>query len=159
MYVCFTYVIFYAEIEEITILSNRVRQINVQAWFMVDDDTWPPEQLKTYTPLLLIYYQGNHNPKQVANMAKLMQRGNASSIASDQIGMTQHSNQGDHKVLHRILDGYTVTEKIEEILIPLENSQESCLILIEGGPDVGKTVLLKEIAYQWGKKHILQMFK
>ena len=68
--------------------------------------------------------------------------------------MTQHSNQGDYKVLHRILDGHTVTEKIEEILIPLENSQESCLILIEGGSDVGKTALLKEIAYQWGKKHI-----
>ena len=148
MYVCSTYVIFYTEIEEITILSNRVRQINVQALFMVDDDTWPPEQLKTYTPLLLIYYQGNHNPKQVATMAKLMQRGNASSIASDQIGMTQHSNQGDYKVLHRILDGHTVTEMIEEILIPLENSQESCLILIEGGPDVGKTALLKEIAYR-----------
>ena len=72
MYVCSTYVIFYTEIEEITILSNRVRQINVQAWFMVDDDTWPPEQLKTFTPLLQIYYQGNHNPKQVATMAKLM---------------------------------------------------------------------------------------
>ena len=97
----------YTEIEEVTLLSNRVRQINVQAQFMVDDDTWSPEQLKTYTPLLLIYYQGNHNPKQVTTMAKLMQRGDASSIASDQIGITQHSNQGDHKVLHKILDGYS----------------------------------------------------
>ena len=122
---------------------------------MVDDDTWPPEQLKTYTPLLLIYYQGNHNPKQVATMTELMQRGDASSIASNQMGIAQNSTQGDHKVSHRNLDGHTVTEKIEEILIPLENSQESFLILFEGGPGVGKTALLKEIAYQWGKKHIL----
>ena len=108
-------IIFYTEIEEVTILSNRVRQINVQARFMFDDDTWLPEQLKTYTPLLLIYFQGNHNPKQGATMAELMERDDDSSIASDQMGITQHSTQGNHEVLHRILDGYTVTENFNSI--------------------------------------------
>ena len=126
---------------------------------MVDDDTWPPEQLKNFTPLLLMYYQGNHNPKQVAAMTKLMQRGDNSIIASGQMDVTQYSAQGSHETLHRILDGHTVTEKIEEVLTPLENSHESCFILIEGAPGIGRTVLLKEIAYLWGIGHILQLFK
>ena len=70
----------------ITILSKRVSQISVQGWFMVDDDTWPPEQLKSFTPLLLIHYEGHHCSEQVAAIAKLMHTGVISSIATtDQI--------------------------------------------------------------------------
>ena len=35
----------------------------------------------------------------------------------------------------------------------------SCFILIEGAPGIGKSVLLKEIAYRWGKKQLLQKFE
>ena len=44
-------------------------------------------------------------------------------------------------------------------LIPLEKNDEPQFILVEGPPGVGKSFLLKEIAYQWGDKQILQVFK
>jgi len=43
-------------------------------------------------------------------------------------------------------------------LAPLENDDPS-FILIEGPPGIGKSVMLKEIAYQWDKNHLLTTFK
>ena len=54
---------------------------------------------------------------------------------------------------------YKATKKIEEILAPLESSKESAFILIEGAPGIGKSVLLKEIAYRWGAKQLLKKFE
>ena len=38
-----------------------VGQLNVQARFRVDYDTWPPDQPNNFTPLVLIHYEGHHN--------------------------------------------------------------------------------------------------
>ena len=38
-------------IDAVTILSNTMREINIQAWPIVDEETWPPEQPKNFTPL------------------------------------------------------------------------------------------------------------
>ena len=134
--------------------------MNVQARFMVDDHTWPPEQLKCFTPLLLVHYQGNRNPKQVKAMAKLMQTGEITSVAgANESCIACNPEQHSREDLKEALDAATVTKKLEEILIPLQKCNESCFILTEGAPGIGKSVLLKEIAYQWDKKHILQTFK
>ena len=128
---------------------------------MVDDDSWPPEQLKSFTPLLLVHYQGHRSSKQVTATAKLMHRGEITSLVSDQsrIASTHHTNLDSLEVAQEILNTSVVTKKLEEILVPLEKHDEPCFILIEGAPGIGKSVLLKEIAYQWGKKHLLPMFK
>ena len=57
----------------------------------------------------------------------------------------------------RHLNTSTVTKQVAEILSPLEEGGR--FVLIEGGPGIGKSVLLKHIACQWGKKFILKMFK
>ena len=128
---------------------------------MVDDDSWPPEQLKNFTPLLLVHYKGHRSSKQVTATAKLMYRGEITSLVSNQsrIASTCHSSSDSLEMVQEILDTSVVTKKLEEILVPLESHDEPCLILIEGAPGIGKSVLLKEIAYQWGKKHLLPMFK
>ena len=128
---------------------------------MVDDDSWPPEQLKSFTPLLLVHYQGHCSSKQVTATAKLMHRGEITSLVSDQsrIASTHHTNLDSLEIAQEILDTSVVTKKLEEILVPLEKHDEPSFILIEGAPGIGKSVLLKEIAYQWGKKHLLPMFK
>ena len=104
---------------------------------MVDDDTWPPNQLKSFTPLLLSHHQGDCTPKQVAEMAEMMHIGD----------------------IHKMLDTSKVTKEINEILSPLEKSEEAFFALIEGAPGIGKTVLLKEIAYRWGNKELLEKFE
>ena len=201
-------------------LSNRVSQINVQTRFITNGNTWPPEQPKMFTPLLLIHHQDYCTPEQMSLMAELMYTGdigkaasvidNRSIVKPEQLGDTtepgakeesgdhgltyssmystldlhisesfssQHLRQitpfispswspsvkplnlDNHKKAQRALDNSAVTKEIKIILAPLKNSEGSCFVLIEGAPGIGKSVLLKEIAYRWGKKQLLQNFK
>ena len=145
--------------EAVVALSNRVRQVNVQTRFMVDDNTWPPDQPKIFTPLLLIHYQGHHTPEQVTTMAKLMYTGDIGEVAPVITTPKCHSKPHDNENLQNIIDTSTATKEIKDILAPLENNTEPSFILIEGAPGTGKSVLLKEIAYRWGKKQLLQWFE
>ena len=146
--------------EALAILSNRVSQINVKTRLMVDDNTWPPVQPKTFTPLLLIHHQDNYSiPEQVTAMAELMSSGDIDKVAL--VSGDQHAtelNSGEMHKFQKELDTSRATKKIEEILAPLEKNKES-FILIEGAPGIGKSVLLKEIAYKWGDKQLLQNFE
>ena len=139
----------------ITVLSNRVSQINVQTRFMADKNTWPPGQLKTFTPLLFVHYQGHRTPEQVTAMAELMYTGDIGKVTS----VTGSQPVVKHAKFQKVLDTSTATKEIKEILAPLENSEDPCYILIEGAPGIGKSVLLKEIAYRWGKRELLQKFE
>ena len=67
-----------------------------------------------------------------------------------------HSILDSNETLQEALSATQVTKKLEKILAPLENKEEPSFILIEGASGIGKSVLLKEIAYQWGKKLLLQ---
>ena len=126
---------------------------------MVDDNAWPPEQPTGYTPLLLIDYQGHRTPEQVTAIAKLMCNGNIDEIASvsDDYATLKHSILDNH---NKISDTNCnkATKNIEDFLTPLDK-ESSSFILIEGAPGIGKSVLLKEIAYQWGKRQLLTKFK
>jgi len=44
---------------------------NAHAQDSVDEDTWPPDQLKNYTPLVLIQHQELRTKQQDSEMAKL----------------------------------------------------------------------------------------
>ena len=141
-------------------LSDRVSQIYVQTRFIVDRNSWPPEQPKTFTPLLYIHYQGNYIPEQAAVVNKLMCTGEIGEVisATDWSAVKLHPGLHSDEKLHEVLDTSTVSKEIENILVPLEHGKEASFILIEGAPGIGKSVLLKEIAYRWGKKQLLQKF-
>ena len=123
--------------EAVAILSNRVRQINERTRFLVDENTWPPEQPTSFTPLLLIHHQGYRTAKEVETLANVTCTGN----------------------IGKMLDTSKATKEIAEILAPLENSKEASFILIEGAPGIGKSVLLKEIAYRWATNCLLQNYE
>ena len=135
-----------------------MRQINVQARFMVDDDIWPPEQPTSFTPLLLIHHQGHRTPQQVTAMAELTSAGDIVSPMGDQ-PTVKRARLDSHERSHKMLDTSKATKKIEDILAPLERGEKSSFLLIEGAPGIGKTMLLKEIAYRWGDKQLLQNFE
>ena len=52
------------------------------------------------------------------------------------------------------------TNRISDIFQPFKKNNSSCIIpkfiLIEGAPGMGKTILCKEIAYQWAKQCLLK---
>ena len=128
---------------------------------MVDDNTWPPEQPTSFTPLLLIHRQGHRTKEEVTAMAELMYSGNISKVAlvTGEQSTVKRDTLGGHEKFHKMSDTSRATKEIEEILAPLEKGKESAFVLIEGAPGIGKTVLLKEIAYKWANNELLQKFE
>ena len=148
--------------DAVSVLSEMVSRRNVQEWFNTDEETWPPDQPKNFTPLVLIHHQDQHSMIQSIALAQLMQTGNIDKITSlaNKQSIPKHNPKLDnHEPLQEVLDSNTVTKEIVDILAPLEQSKDPQFILIEGTPGIGKSVLLKEIAYRWGNKQLLKTFK
>ena len=141
-------------------LSKRVREVSIQTQLEVDEEAWPLEQPKTYTPLVLIQH-GHHNLKQYTAMAEFVERGHIDKVvpAISAIKTGTLPKLDSHQPLQEVFDTSKVTKEIAEILAPLEISDDPQFILIEGAPGIGKSLLLKHIAYRWGIQQILQKFK
>ena len=95
-------------------------------------------------------------------MAKFLERGHIDklvTISSDNVLPTPHHKLDSHEPLQEVLNTSTVTKEVAVILAPLETSSDPQFILIEGAPGIGKSLLLKQIAYLWATKQILQKFK
>jgi len=120
----------------------------------------PPEQPKTFTPLVLIQHQGQHNFKQSTAIAEFVEQGHIDKVVSSSDTVAKHHHKLDsHQPLQEVLNTTKVTKEIADIVATLETSNYPQFILIEGAPGIGKSFLLKEIAYRWGKMEILQKFK
>ena len=139
-----------------------VSQHNVQEWLNTDEETWPPDQPKNFTPLVLIHHHDQHSMKQATAITQLMQTSDIdkiTSLANNQSVSKDHPKIENHEPLQEVLDSSTITKEIVEILAPLEQSKDPQFILIEGASGIGKSILLKEIAYRWGNKQLLKTFK
>ena len=148
-------------VEAVTTLSKRVREVNIQARLRVDEDAWPPDPPKTFTPLVLIQHQGYRNIKQSTAMTEFVERGHIDKVVSVTTTDTLSTRLklDSHQPLQEVLDTSKVTKEVAEILAPLKTSDDPQFILIEGAPGIGKTLLLREISYRWGKQQILKKFK
>ena len=159
-YVCsFSYLVTVG-VEAVTMLSKRVREVNIQTRLRVDEQAWPPEQLKVFIPLILIQHQYHCNLKQSTAMAEFVERGHIDKAITGGAPVPKHHPKPEsHEPLQEIFDTSKVTKEVTEILSPLETSNNPQFVLIEGAPGIGKSLLLKEIAYRWGEKQVLQKFR
>ena len=94
-------------------------------------------------------------------MAKFVERGHIDKVVSvtKTDALPKRPKVDSHQPLQEVLDTSKVTKEVAEILAPLETSDDPQFILIEGAPGIGKSLLLKHIAYRWGIQEILQKFK
>ena len=140
-----------------------VSKCNVRERFNSEEETWPPDQPKNFTPLVLIHHQGQHSmkPPTYTAVAQAIQTGEIAEITTKAVGQSvaKHHPKLHHEPLQEVLDNSTVTKELAEILAPLEKSAEPQFVLIEGAPGIGKSILLKEMAYRWGSKQVLKTFK
>ena len=120
---------------------------------------WPPNQPKSIVSVALIHYKGKRTRQELFAIA---QRHKDGSIAIDQ--MMSSSGQPPAAKKQR-LDHSRVTKDIADIFTadPMDQAEDNTdlnkppkRILIEGAPGIGKTVLVKEIAYRWANKELLQ---
>ena len=136
-------------------LSNRVAMINERTRFKIDKNTWPPDQPKSFTPLLLIHHKGQRTIDQTIEVASIIHKGDIALMADKKFIHTQYPTLENYNT-----DVSNVTKEMMDILAPLEESDEPQFVMIEGAPGIGKSVLLKEIAFRWGKhRSILKKFK
>ena len=94
-------------------------------------------------------------------MAKYVERGHIDKVVpvTKTDALPKLPKLDSHQPLQEVLDTSKVTKEVVEILAPLETSNDPQFILIEGAPGIGKSLLLKHIAYRWGIQEILQKFK
>ena len=121
--------------------ANHLYENYTQSRFCYKPNEWPPYHPKHYTTLALIHHKGKCVNTEVISLAeKLATKGNLSrtQLSSGNIG-------------------YHSSKDISE-LFPT-NLKSPYFLLIEGAPGIGKTVLSKEIAYQWAKNTLLKFKK
>ena len=129
--------------------------INAQTRYnRADEDTWPPDKPYNFTSLLMVHHEGQHSMDQTVEVAKILQKSKITSLATK--GSTHTHNPELHgDALHT----QKVTKEIMDILVPLEKNDDPQFIMIDGAAGIGKSVLLREIAFMWGKQYILKGFK
>ena len=106
-------------------------------------DEWPPYQRKHYTTLAFIHDKSKFiDAVRFSATQELTVAGNINTSQ-----LYRHANLNA-----------SMTKNISDIFLPVTASHGSFVdlhILIEGAPGIGKTVLTKEIAYQWAKNKLL----
>ena len=123
----------------------------------MEKDAWPPEQPKEYTTLALIHHKNQPTHKQVLALSKAKGAGKVENIIAatgDQPLPSRSSEINDIESLTECLQESKSTRNIADILAPLEypDEKQSRTVLIEGAPGLGKTVLLKQIAFEWAQQ-------
>ena len=133
---------------------EQLQQCYIDSRFSSSVDEWPPYQPKHYTTLAFIH--NKDKPSNAVRFFVLQQLAVAGKIPKHEYTLSDYNTSS----LHTRPSAYTtMTKNISDIFLPVVTSDGSSVdlqfLLIEGAPGIGKTVLAKEIAYQWGKNNLL----
>ena len=107
--------------------SDNLKTYYKATRFITGKNSWPPEQPKHFTPVVLIRQEGRQSKKVIEAMAA------ATSMRNT----------------------FQDLQEVFSLLEQPSDSQHHCSILVEGSPGVGKSVLLKHIAYLWANGELL----
>ena len=145
--------------------SKQMQQHYIHQRHKNTEDEWPPFQPDHFTSVAIIHHKEKHaTMKEVIAVATKAYEGNFKVDVTNQD--TQNAEQSTGTIRHKLPDEYFIgsksTKDIVEIFAPLQKSNIHSeynttphIILIEGAPGIGKTILSKEIAFQWANKNLL----
>ena len=123
--------------------TKQLQQRYISSRFLSSVDEWPPYQPKHYTTLAFIHNKGKHTDAVRFSVAQEL-------AVAGKIHTAQPYKLSDLNI--------NMTKNISDIFLPVKAPDGSFIdlhILIEGAPGIGKTVLAKEIAFQWAKSELL----
>jgi len=124
--------------EDVLMANELLSQRYTQSRFIPPEDDWPPYYPKHYTPLTIIHHERRWTESEITALAhELGTKGSAINKPCDYAS---------------IYDG--AVKGITELFAMCEDL--SFMILVEGAPGIGKTILSKEIASKWASKVVLK---
>ena len=136
-------------------LVNHLRNRYIETRYIPEGKEWPPNQPKYYVNLAVVHYQGSRTQEEVIFGAQYHRHidlvTNREEVPHLISSTTRHS-----KITKDIISLFTDDPHINNAEANAINSISlPKSILIEGAPGIGKTILLKEIAYRWANGTIL----
>ena len=132
----YTHLILFTLADATTFLSKQY----INSRFATGEDDWPPYQPKHYTTLALVHCEEYTNVEVISVTQEL-------AITGD---MSRPSPVNSAKTTKTVSD-------IFDFVVASASDQK--MLLIEGAPGIGKTVLSKEIAFQWATGKLLSSIK
>ena len=142
-------------------MGNHLRNMHKRIKSTCKEAEWPPYQAKLVVSVALIHYKGEKTQQELLEMANIHKEGAPAIdnlLSSDQGPSAKKPRVDDSRVTKNITDIFAAdpTDLTEPGTSSIEAPKR---ILIEGAPGIGKTVLTKEIAYQWATNEILSEIK
>ena len=129
--------------------SEYLKRCYVDTRFITAQEEWPPDQPKYFTSVALICCKDGRTKREAIAIFKKIH-----NYTVDEI-MNMFPLQNVSSEEEQSQEQVKTTKNVKDIFAPDEDGQEPCRILIEGAPGIGKTVLSKEIAYQWANGLLL----
>ena len=123
---------------------------------LFSEQQWPPISTK-FTKLGYVIHRPKRTARETEEFARLASSGYQSFTSESThvhscddfvVGLDRNFNNFDLNV--------TIREEISDIFLPFNNNGCSQIILIEGAPGIGKTMLMIEIGTLWANEEILK---
>ena len=148
---------YFAGAEPVTKLSKWLCQHYVRKLFHTSETKRSPGLPKVFIPPVLVIHRDQYTKTETTAVADCILSGDIDKLNTT-AGLHNQSIPGS---LQKILDNsrHKITRDLTNILNTLEKCEHPKFMLIEGGPGMGKSALLNEIAYRWSKKEVLTSYK
>ena len=129
----------------------QLQKFYIRERYKSSEDEWPSYQPEHYTSVALIHHKEKYvTTREVISIANVMHKGEINvGFVSEESKMYPDST---------MTRGSKITTNISEIFAKHNftgKQKDIGFILIEGSPGIGKTILAKEVAFQWANNKLL----
>jgi len=143
-------------------IYSELKERYIATRFSVEENAWPPEHPNEYTALALIRHNKQQTENQIVTLEKAKEAGKFENIiaaASEPSSPAAPNSptESNEDNLAVCLQKTMSTCNISDILAPLDDpiNAQTRTVVIEGAPGLGKTVLMRQIAYKWAQGELL----
>ena len=135
-----------------------LRDRYIETRYIPEGKEWPPNQPKYYVNLAVIHYQGSQTQEEVIFRTQHHQHIDLAIDKNLYTSNQQSKFSNRFRVTREIVDLFAADPCLGKTEAAANSGQLPRSILIEGAPGIGKTILLKEIAYRWANGTILDNY-
>ena len=141
----------------VTNAHNQLQEFYKGERYKTSEDDWPSYQPEHFTSVALIHHREKHvTTREVIAIANVMHKGkvNVGCVSEEKQQGSSYLQYYDSKISTNIAE---IFNKLTSPTTQGDNTLlEQKVILIEGSPGIGKTILSREITFQWANNKLLK---